>query len=613
MWFLFLEILILLILAALFGAWLAHWWITRRYADVSETYDSLATFQGPDLTPMEARLGNVETAIGNLTFPETDLSPLDTRLLNLERTVNQFRVPEPDLSVFEDRLMAIESALNAPRNDGDMDAKFSSLEGSLASLHTATADLQNTDITTLERQMDIIASAIAEREDTDLTPVEARLSGIEDAVSAVVVPEVDVDLGPIHSGLTRVEMALANMDLPTTDLSGLETRINTLQDSLLENRSLSTKELESMQQSLQESLQENRLLSTRELESAQQSLQERLFENRSLSAKELESAQQRLEDIETRIALIRMPETDLRPVDEGLTHINMRLSNLEGAITQAAQQTVDLSPLQQRIEQLQIETMRLERMEGTLGTLRMDIQQSTADLDPVHQQIDRLHRDIANQPAPDFSPIVNSVNAIERRMDFAAMEHRLTSIEYGLAALHHMVRTRQAEPAANRKSAPARAPQSPPAGFAAPPPPEPQTYRAPPPREPWADPVPMPPAFEAPHEPRAYDYEYEPAPPPPPRDAVSEARRPDDKANLLTRPAFGPADDLEEISGVGPMLHGLLTEIGVYYFWQVAEWGPAEVEWVDDMLDGFNGRIERDDWVGQAKILATGENAAKRP
>ena len=274
---------------------------------------------------------------------------------------------------------------------------------------------------------------------------------------------------------------------------------------------------------------------------------------------------------------------------------------------------MDLSPLQQRIEQLQVETMRLERMEGTLGTLRMDIQQSTADLDPVHQQIDRLHRDIANQPAPDFSPVVNSVNAIERRMDFAAMEHRLTSIEYGLAALHHMMRTRQAEPEAYRKSAPVRAPQSPPTGFAAPPRPEPQTYRAPPPREPWADPVPMPPAFEAPHEPRPYDYDYEPTPPPPPRDAVSEVRRPDDKANLLTRPAFGAPDDLEEISGVGPMLHGLLTEIGVYYFWQVAEWGPNEIEWVDDMLDGFNGRIERDDWVGQAKILATGVNAARRP
>lgn len=586
MWFLILEILLLLILAALFGAWLTHWWLTRQYEDVTESYgklmaspdtDNLLTksdleigltsFRGPDLTPMEARLGNMEAAISSLTFPETDLSPLDTRLLNLERTVTQFRVPEPDLSVFEDRLLAIENALSTPQDNSEMDARFTNLEGSLASLHTATADLQNTDTSRLERQMDVIASAIAEREDTDLAPVEARLGGIEDAVSAIAVPEVD--LGPIHSGLTRLEMSLANMDIPVTDLSTVETRIA--------------------------------------------AMQENLHENRALFATDLGVAQQRLEDIETRIAHIRIPETDLRPVDEGLGQISMRLSNLEASVAEAGRQTVDLSPLQQRIEQLQIEALRLERMENTLSTLRMDIQQSTADLDPVHQQIDRLHRDMANQPETDLSPVVTAVNTIERRMDFAAMENRLTSIEYGLAALHHMLRTRQNETGTYRETPPARPPEPRPPIFTAPPRPEPQAYRTPPPREPWADPVPMPPAFEAPPEPRTYEYEYEPAPQPTRIDAVSEARRPDDKANLLTRPAFGAPDDLEEISGVGPMLHGLLTEIGVYYFWQVAEWGPAEIEWVDDMLDGFNGRIQRDDWVGQAKILAAGANAARRP
>ena len=79
------------------------------------------------------------------------------------------------------------------------------------------------------------------------------------------------------------------------------------------------------------------------------------------------------------------------------------------------------------------------------------------------------------------------------------------------------------------------------------------------------------------------------------------ALRPGDKANLLIEPAFGNEDDLEEINGVGPMLGELLNEIGVYYFWQVAEWGPAEIEWVDNKLEHFKGRIERDEWVKQAK------------
>ena len=91
------------------------------------------------------------------------------------------------------------------------------------------------------------------------------------------------------------------------------------------------------------------------------------------------------------------------------------------------------------------------------------------------------------------------------------------------------------------------------------------------------------------------------------------ALRPGDKANLLVEPAFGNEDDLEEINGVGPMLGELLNEIGVYYFWQVAEWGPAEIEWVDNKLEHFKGRIERDEWVKQAKELAKLPTSAKHP
>ena len=80
--------------------------------------------------------------------------------------------------------------------------------------------------------------------------------------------------------------------------------------------------------------------------------------------------------------------------------------------------------------------------------------------------------------------------------------------------------------------------------------------------------------------------------------------RPDDQANLLVEAAFGEEDDLERVNGIGPMLAELLNEIGVYYFWQISEWGPDEIQWVDDKLEHFKGRILRDDWVGQAKVLA---------
>ena len=64
-------------------------------------------------------------------------------------------------------------------------------------------------------------------------------------------------------------------------------------------------------------------------------------------------------------------------------------------------------------------------------------------------------------------------------------------------------------------------------------------------------------------------------------------------------------DDLKLISGVGPKIEGILHSLGIYTFAQVASWKKAEREWVDGYLN-FRGRIEREDWVKQAKALAKG-------
>jgi NADH-quinone oxidoreductase subunit E len=67
-----------------------------------------------------------------------------------------------------------------------------------------------------------------------------------------------------------------------------------------------------------------------------------------------------------------------------------------------------------------------------------------------------------------------------------------------------------------------------------------------------------------------------------------------------------PADDLKRIKGVGPKLEAALHAVGVRHFDQIAGWTPAEVAWMDANLEGFKGRVTRDDWVAQAKILASG-------
>ena len=78
------------------------------------------------------------------------------------------------------------------------------------------------------------------------------------------------------------------------------------------------------------------------------------------------------------------------------------------------------------------------------------------------------------------------------------------------------------------------------------------------------------------------------------------------KPQTLTAARDGKADDLKQIKGVGPKLESLLNSMGFYHFDQVAAWTDEEIRWVDQNLEGFKGRVTRDEWVKQAKLLASG-------
>jgi len=70
---------------------------------------------------------------------------------------------------------------------------------------------------------------------------------------------------------------------------------------------------------------------------------------------------------------------------------------------------------------------------------------------------------------------------------------------------------------------------------------------------------------------------------------------------LLTAPRGAP-DDLAKLQGVGPQIVKKLNEAGVFHYWQVAAMTPEDVAKLDGDLK-FNGRIERDGWVAQARSL----------
>ncbi|WP_373353065.1 NADH-quinone oxidoreductase subunit E [Pseudoroseicyclus sp. CXY001] len=89
----------------------------------------------------------------------------------------------------------------------------------------------------------------------------------------------------------------------------------------------------------------------------------------------------------------------------------------------------------------------------------------------------------------------------------------------------------------------------------------------------------------------------------------TEGETPEAEPERLDAAREGGADDLKKISGVGPKLEGMLHDLGIWHYAQIAAWGPAEIAWVDNRLS-FKGRIERDDWVSQAQMLMKGPAGA---
>ena len=69
----------------------------------------------------------------------------------------------------------------------------------------------------------------------------------------------------------------------------------------------------------------------------------------------------------------------------------------------------------------------------------------------------------------------------------------------------------------------------------------------------------------------------------------------------IGRAAASEADDLKDIVGVGPFLERKLHSLGIYTFRQVANFTMEDIDKVNEIIEFFPGRIERDNWVDQSK------------
>ncbi|MGD0756011.1 MAG: hypothetical protein ABR927_13240 [Bacteroidales bacterium] len=86
-----------------------------------------------------------------------------------------------------------------------------------------------------------------------------------------------------------------------------------------------------------------------------------------------------------------------------------------------------------------------------------------------------------------------------------------------------------------------------------------------------------------------------------------------ERKHLLDYSGFGTAtaaekDDLKMISGIGPFIEERLNALDIYTFRQISKFTPQDISTINDAIEYFSGRIERDEWVAQARELVRSED-----
>lgn len=566
MWFLLIQIFFFMCVSAALGAALAWWWLRRRFIDVTETHAELtrqvetAIADGRALKREDID-ASLATALAAYQPPQPDFDPLQSRLLLLEQ---QLAAPDPDLGVMKDRIGMIEQAV-------------STISASIASLRSIHLDaishgirdvaqrvdgIQMPDVESVNQRVAFLAETVAANR-ADLTPLQDRLGALEAAIANFRIPEVD--LGPVHSGLARLDLSLSELQPPEVDLRPIETRLSKLEELL---DSLDTKD------NFAALASDVAVLAT-ELSAVSGEVVN--------VAADVAKVSGEVGSVSQAIAHIELPEMpDLEPLHSRLAEIDASLSDRFALVQERIAATTPLNDAlistlaaiesdlevvaSRRGPDLEPLFVQLASLDTSVGSIRNELRGQNR-LESLDRRLMAIQEAVHNPPPSEVS-----------REDFTALEDRLTSIEYGITALHHMLRGRgdnrlDAESPRPRQEAAAQETRL-----------SARTTR------------PLPTAEL--HR-RA--------------EAIAKARKPDDQANLLTHAAFGEGDDLAQIIGVGPILTELLHEVGVFYFWQIAEWTDDDVAYVDEKLLHFKGRIERDDWVGQAKALAEMPGSAPRP
>jgi len=318
----------------------------------------------------------------------------------------------------------------------------------------------------------------------------------------------------------------------------------------------------------------------------------RSFEDR-LAARppvDLHPLSQQVAGVDAAVRAINIPQpqaTDLGPVLSAVSGIRM-----------PSAAPVDLAPLQ----------ARLDAIEQHIGSIRIPEAPAAVDLGPLSQRLETLEKRVAGISIPqpkdvDLNPTMLKLTAIDTavraiRVPDAAAPVDLAPITSKLQQLQaHVDGIRMPDAPAPVDLAPTQA----------------RLER-------------LEQAVRAIHVPPSQSVDLNPVlerlsamqmrldnPPPPPAPPVPQVAVREGSKNLLSHAGHGKPDDLKQIKGVKRVLERTLHKVGVYYFWQIAEWSREDVAHLDSVLPAFKGRIDRDHWVTQANELSAKPTAAKPP
>ena len=346
---------------------------------------------------------------------------------------------------------------------------------------------------------------------------------------------------------------------------------------------------------------------------------------------DLSKVEGRLDEISKRVDAIRIPE----PPETDLSEVVAKLDAVEsgvGAINIPEAQMPDLEPTNERIaalaeairsmpkptEQTPVDlgpvTGRLDKLHNTLANLPKPEEQTPVDLEPLTGRLDDVQNTLANLPKPEpqkpvsFDAVNDRLAKLERAVseipgpekqavvDLQPLEQRLSEIG---RTIHQLPKVETHPPVDLR----------------------PLSSRLTEMDERIAG-IKMPEAVDiGPLDRRLTAIELTlkdlrftgRAAPARKEQARKASVRKTKGPRLFKSPVQGKKDDLKRISGVGPKLERVLNRNGVFYFWQVSEWSAKDVEFIDARLDVFKGRIDRDDWVSQAKKLKRDSGSATAP